>query len=195
MAIWQRERPAFGLEIASIELGDTTLSASGAAIGNEPLPYWIDYEIATSGDFVTSRLRVLARGDGWRRSLELVRAHDGGWTCKAVAEGKTDMQPPGCDPVELQGALDCDLGFSPLTNSMPILRHGLHRAGPLREFRMAWVAVPSLSVRLSVQRYEFVRSEGDIAIVRYASGDFTSDLSVDSHGLVANYPQLAQRIN
>ena len=37
----------------------------------------------------------------------------------------------GAAAPELDGALDCDLGLSPLTNLMPVRRHALHEgAGP-----------------------------------------------------------------
>ena len=55
---------------------------------------------------------------------------------------------------EVQGALDCDLGLSPLTNFMPIRRRRLLDGGEAHEFLMAWVSVPDLGVHRSEQRYE-----------------------------------------
>jgi hypothetical protein len=82
-----------------------------------------------------------------------------------------------------------DLNFSPLFNSLPVLRDGLLDAGPPRDYVMAFVVVPSLEVVPSEQRYEPL---GD-RIVRYRSGDFTSDLEFDEDGFVVRYPQLAVR--
>ena len=96
---------------------------------------------------------------------------------------------PGVD-----GARDCDLGLCPLANTMPVLRHDLHRAPGEREFLMAWVSVPELSVRPSPQTYTHLERTGAGGRVRFASGDFRSDLLFDEDGLVVDYPSLARRL-
>jgi hypothetical protein len=144
---------------------------------------------------VTSSLSVSTEGGGWRRRLEL--SQDGGsWTIQAAGEGQVDLPPPGGDPAALEGALDCDLGLSPLTNTMPVLRHGLHRGGGPVDFLMAWVAVPALSVHPSEQRYTFVglRSEGSVVRYEGRHRDFVGDLIFDEYGLVVRYPDLASRV-
>ena len=90
------------------------------------------------------------------------------------------------------GALDCDLGFSPLTNTMPILRHGLHRGGAPVDLIMAWVSVPDLAVHPMRQRYTPLRAGADRALIRYEHADssFTADLTFDRDGLVLHYPKL-----
>jgi hypothetical protein len=64
---------------------------------------------------------------------------------------------------------------------------------------MAWVSVPDLGLHASRQRYEHLRRDGDEAIVRFSDlglhHGFTSDLVVDSDGLVLVYPQLARRVH
>jgi hypothetical protein len=94
---------------------------------------------------------------------------------------------------DLAGALDCDLGLSPLTNSMPVLRHGLLEPGEPVELLMAWVAVPELTVHASAQRYVPL-GEG---VVRFESldGEFTADIEFDADGLVVDYPGIARRLN
>ena len=88
-------------------------------------------------------------------------------------------------------ALDCDLALSPLTNAMPILRHGLHEQPGEADFTMAWVDVPSLTVTESRQRYEHVAP----GLVRYVDrgefDGFTAELELDPDGLVLTYPGLA----
>ncbi len=83
-----------------------------------------------------------------------------------------------------------DLGYSPLFNSLPIRRDGLHLGGEGRDYVMAWVEVPSLDVSRSEQRYEPLAG----GTIRYRSGSFTADLEVDDEGLVVRYPGLAERI-
>ena len=80
-----------------------------------------------------------------------------------------------------------DLGFSPLTNTLPILRDDLRRGGPARDYVMALVDVPSLAVERSEQRYEPI----DSRTVRFRSGDFEAVLELDEDGFVVRYPGLA----
>jgi hypothetical protein len=95
----------------------------------------------------------------------------------------------------LTGALDCDLGLSPVTNLMPILRNELHAGGDPIELTAAWVSVPDLSVRADGQRYASIGTASD-RVVRYEAGDgtFTADITVDVDGLVIDYPGIARRL-
>lgn len=194
--VWSKEEPFLGAELADVTVGDDGLSARGSAIGTNPYPYHLQYELTTVDQFVTSVLGVQTEGMDWSRRLELRRAPDGSWSFEPDSEGAADLPAPGGDVEPLAGALDCDLGLSPLTNSMPILRHGLHEDGGPVDFLMAWVSVPDLAVHPSRQRYTFLRRESEARIVRYESrgGNFVADLRVDDDGLVIDYPKLARRI-
>jgi uncharacterized protein len=162
-------------EAATIVLDGERLTASGTQLGAEPEPYRADYELVTAERFVTARLSVTARTSAGERSLELLRSPDGAWT--------VDGEPRR----DLDGALDCDLANSPVTNTMPILRDG---AG---DFVMAWVSLPDLTVHRSAQRYEPI----DAHRVRYIGldSDFTAELELDDDGLVVRYPRMAQRLS
>ena len=92
--------------------------------------------------------------------------------------------------VERSGADFVDLGFSPLTNTLPILRDRLGEAGTARDYVMALVEVPSLKVVRSEQRYEPVGP----GRVRFRSGRFTAILELDEAGFVVRYPTLAVRV-
>jgi uncharacterized protein len=82
-----------------------------------------------------------------------------------------------------------DLGYSPLTNTLPILRDGLLEGGEPRDYVMALVEVPSLEVARSEQRYEPFAP----GLVRFRSGEFTAMLELDDDGFVVRYPALAAR--
>ena len=57
--------------------------------------------------------------------------------------------------VPLDDADFFDLGWSPVFNSLPVIRDGLLESGPARDYVMQWVDVPSLEVTIkSKQRYE-----------------------------------------
>ena len=91
--------------------------------------------------------------------------------------------------LDLDGADFFDLGWSPLFNSLPVIRDRLFDNGPPHDYLMRWVDVPSLAVSLSEQRYEPL---GD-RIVRFGAGDFVSDITFDPSGFVVNYPGIAVR--
>lgn len=193
---WIKER---GAEFAEVGLDGTSLWAAGVAVSGDPLPYHMDYELECADGFITRTLTVRTRGAGWSRRLVLSRDLRGGWAVDATADGNVDLPPPGGDPAAFAAALDCDLGECPVTNTMPVLRHGLLHGGAPRDFLMAWVSVPDLAVRPSAQRYTFVgpasgadRPAGS-ATIRYESESFRADVLFDSDGLVVDYPGLGRR--
>jgi hypothetical protein len=202
---WQKERQLGGAEWADVVLRADRLSATGTAIGATPIPYRLDYELDTGPGFVTRRLRVRSHGNGWRRHLDLRRANDGTWSADATLTGEpvelpaTAFADPGASAAtiaSLVGALDCDLGECPLTNTMPVLRHGLLRRSEPIDLVMAWVSVPDLSVRRSDQRYTFLEADaGGGALIRYESGAFRADVRFDPDGLVVDYPGLGRRLS
>lgn len=178
-------------EHAVLELGPGSVRATGVQLGAEPLPYRLEYQIDAAGGWATRTLDLHATGGGWRRRLSLRRDPAGSWSFEAGGEGERDtLGEPGGDPQAIGDALDCDLGFSPLTNLMPVRRHALHDEAGGQDFVMALVSVPDLRFAPSAQRYEHLRP----GVVRFASGDFTADLELDDDGLVLVYPELAERV-
>jgi hypothetical protein len=156
-------------EIAWIELGeDATLRARGRQWSRLDLPgYALSYELETSAGFVTERLDVrVERG----AELSLVRG-----------EGS-----------ELDGLSDCDLGFSPLTNAMPVLRNRLQGGDEAFEIDVAWVSVPDLTVHRDHQIYEPM---GD-GYVRFRSpeADFERIIQLTPAGFVLDYPDIARLV-
>ena len=193
---WVKDEP-FGVEFAELDVAEQHMSASGVAIGTGPVPYRLDYELETTKGFVTVRLRATSRGEGWRRELDLRRDADGSWTVAADEDGQLALPPAGGDTAGLRGALDCDLGRSPVTNMMPILRHGLLDGGGPIDFNMAWVAVPALAVQPDGQRYRHIGSAADHRVIRYEAidGSFAADIIVDLDAVVIDYPAIARRLS
>ena len=167
---WVKDDP-LGVEFAEIDLAINDLSARGVAIAGGPVSYRLDYTLQTAADFVTSRLHGVSRGQRWRRAIELLRDGQGIWTLRTEEEGSVDLPAPGgdpagfadaldcyslsLDPAGFADALDCDLGLSPVTNLMPVLRHGLLSGGDAFQLTAAWVSVPDLGVHADGQRYGF----------------------------------------
>ena len=185
-------------EASSVELTSNGVRAAGTQFGTDPLPYRADYSLDATDGFVTRRFEVTTRGTGWSRRAVLEHDGFGAWECAVEAAGDVDLPAPGVEAETLAGALDCDLGFSPLTNFMPVRRHRLHEGPGVEDFVMAWVSVPSLEVFASAQRYEFVRQDDDVRVVRFIDrgrfAGFTAELELDADGLVVFYPALAKRV-
>ncbi len=180
--MWQGAA-APALEIAVAELDGGALVARGTAIRAAPEPCTVSYRLETSDRFVTATLSVAAWGADWSRSLELRREADGAWSA----------EPGGALP-DLDGAMDCDLAFCCLTNTMPVLRHRLHgRVGSV-DLLVARVTVPDLRVRAARQRFTHLARAGGGAVVRLQSASFAADVEFDAGGFVVDYPGLARRV-
>ncbi len=177
------------------------LYARGTVVAAGPVPYTCGYELLVDDAWVSGRLGVTTEGAGWLRSVKLERAA-GRWRVTASEQGDLDAALlaagqvraglPGIEePGQLDDAVDADLGGSPLTNTPPIRRLGLLGAKPgtTSTLSVAWVLVPSLEVVASRQTYTAL---GD-GRVRFESGTFTADLTVDDRGYVVHYPGLAER--
>jgi len=161
----------------------TRLVADGRSVGQRPSAWSLAWRLETGDDFVHRRLVAESRWAGGSAQLDLEREPtSGAWTVNG------EPRP------DLAEALDCDLMACPLTNTMPVLRHGLHREPGDRTFLMAFVRMPSLTVVPNRQRYTHIRTLPDGAIVRYRSGRFSSDLTIDRDGFVVDYPQLGRRV-
>jgi uncharacterized protein len=180
-------------EAAAIDLGHG-LSATGTQVGAEPALFRVDYRLEAP-EFVTRELELTARAQGWRRHLLLRHDGEGAWDAEVDDQGDVPGGPWDGSLPDLSEALDIDIQNSPLTNTMPILRHGFQNEGN-GDFLMAFVTTPSLRVEASPQRYEHVRTTEAGSVVRYISrdGDFTADLELDEQGLLVFYPRLARRV-
>jgi uncharacterized protein len=153
-------------ELAFVELGEDRLSARGTQLRSA---YRLTYVVETSSMFVSELLRA-----------EVETVH---------GIGTLDLRR-GTKPLR-DDVLDLDLASSPLFNSLPVLRDRLHEGGgDARDYTMAFVRVPELSVERSAQRYVPLGRGG----VRFRSGDFTVDLEFDRDGFVVRYPGLAERV-
>jgi uncharacterized protein len=181
-------------ESAAVDLQGDGLSASGTQLGAEPAPFRGDYRLEAP-DFVTRELELTSVAEDWRRHLMLRHDGEGSWHAEADDDGEVPGGRWDGSLPDLSEALDIDIQNSPLTNTMPILRHGFHRNGS-GDLLMAFITTPTLRVEASPQRYEHVRTTDDGSVVTYISrdGDFSADLELDQEGLLSFYPRLARRV-
>lgn len=175
------------LEAVRVVLAARGMRATGsivsAADGDEPA-FSASYTLFTDEAGVISRLTVRATTAGGERHVTTTRSEEGIWLVEngdGAARGSFD------------GALDIDVAGSPLFNALPIRRLGLHREPGDAEIAVVYLDVPSLEVHVERQHYATVRV-GDTSVVRFSSEGFEAELTVDSQGLVLDYPGIGHRI-
>ena len=148
------------------------------------VPVLVHYEVALATDWSTRVVEIAMRSGAASepRQLRLTVAPDQQWQIERAPS--PDPAMPVDDPVALHGLVDVDLGFSPVTNTLPIRR--LEPAiGEEVAVTAAWVRFPELTIEPLPQRY--VR----LAERRYryesAGGAFVAEIEVDDLGLVTTY--------
>jgi hypothetical protein len=119
------------------------------------------------------------------RHLTANRTDDGFWLLDTGSGGSR---------MDYDGALDVDLEFSPMFNTLPIRRLQLHHQAAEVQIPMVFIRLPSLEVELVTQTYRTVSVEPDGAVVEFRWGDFAAAISVDADGMVLEYPGLARSL-
>ncbi|MHA6792098.1 putative glycolipid-binding domain-containing protein [Pseudonocardia bannensis] len=189
MLTWQADG-AVGLEGTRLLLGAGGLRALGRLVRlGADQEFTASYRAVVGEDGTVQRLSVTAATAERERHLTLNRTEDGFWLLDTGA---------GSDRSEFGGAVDVDLEYSPLFNTLPIRRLGLHREPGDHVLPVVFVSLPDLEVELVDQRYRTVSTldeEGlGEAVVGFSSGDFAAELVVDSDAVVSRYPGVAQRV-
>lgn len=169
--MWQPQTGA-GAERAVIEATTDGFRIAGTAlIVSNGAAHEIRYSVLTDRTWHTRTVGAHVQGPGADRRLALHADGSGAWSV-----GDAPL-------MDLFGAIDVDLGWTPATNTLPIRRLGLE-IGASEEVTVAWVAFPDHEVRRRRQRYERLSDE----VYRFASDDFQVELTVDDSGIVTDYP-------
>lgn len=85
---------------------------------------------------------------------------------------------------EVEGCIDIDLNFSPVTNTLPIRRLNLE-IGEKAKVRAAWLKFPSFEFAPLEQFYE--RKGENSYIYESSNGNFRAEIETDEIGLVTKY--------
>jgi hypothetical protein len=183
MLTWHAE-DGHGLEGARISFAHG-FRAQGRMVRPD---FTASYRLTVDENGVLSRLSVDSDTAERERSLTMNRTGDGFWL---LDSGSGD----GGRRTDLGGAVDVDLAHSPLFNTLPIRRLGLHREPGEQTLPMAFVTLPELEVQAVRQTYRTVSVlDGDAAVVAFSWDDFAAELVVDGDGLVISYPGVAARL-
>ncbi|HVL22801.1 MAG TPA: putative glycolipid-binding domain-containing protein [Thermomicrobiales bacterium] len=122
---------------------------------------------------------MVEQAPGSMAARHLLATGDGRWT-----------DADGVHLPALDGCVDIDIAWTPLTNTLPIRRLSL-QPGQEEIIRVVYLPLPSLEIGVWEQRYTGLEP----GAVRYESlaSDFRRDLTVDSEGFVIDYPGLFRR--
>ena len=124
-------------------------------------------------------------------SWKTLRGNVSGWiadrnvSIDLSVDDNQHWQLNGTDSPAVDGCIDLDLNFSPVTNLLPIRRLNLE-IGQHAEVKAAWLRFPSFEVEPLSQVYTRL---GEFTY-RYSSGggEFVRDLTVNEFGFVTSYP-------
>lgn len=149
-------------------------------------------ELEVEEEGVATRLWYAIDCDAeWRTRSAVIEGEAGGRPIRFAlsADGMGSWTQDGSPVPEIAGALDVDLGFTPMTNTLPIRRLGL-AVGESAPVRSAWLRFPELRLEPLEQTYtrEAERSFRYRALV---DGEpFVARLDTDAFGRVLRYEGL-----
>lgn len=187
MLLWQAD-DGRGLEGTRLTLHGGGLRALGRSVHTDPDgDFTASYRLVVADDGTVERLSVTSATAGRERHLTINRTEDGFWLLDPGAGGTR---------AEFGGALDVDLAHSPMFNTLPIRRLGLHREPGEHTLPVVFVSLPDLEVSLVEQHYatRSVLDATGAATVSFGRDGSTTDLTVDGDGVVLSYPGVATRM-
>jgi hypothetical protein len=135
--------------------------------------YDIRYTVRCAADWTTRYAILNGRVEHSRFKILLGRdAATGTWTCNGTLQR------------QIRRCIDVDLGFSPITNTLPIRRLKLG-VGGVAKVRAAWLRFPELEFEVLEQRY--IRTGDSTYAYESDGGQFHAELEVDRMGIVVRY--------
>lgn len=177
--IWNKDQEGVGLE--HLLLADRVADSAILAFDEEHGPFRLTYRLTWDEAWRLRDAELVAVTAHVTRSLRLQTDGQGHWR---YGDGRAIA--------ELDGCLDIDIWPTPFTNSFPIRREPM-AVGERREFRMAWVFAPELTVQPQPQAY--TRLADRLYLFESLDGSgFRAELPVDEDGIVLDYPDLFRRV-
>jgi uncharacterized protein len=170
--IWRRlDIP--GHEFARASVNETGVFIEGTAIlVYESAFCKLDYAIRCDSDWRTRKAKVSGFVGAKEIAIEISVDAEKNWRLNDEKISEVD------------GCIDIDLNFSPVTNTLPIRRLNL-TVGERATVRAAWLRFPSFRLEPLEQVYE--RTAPTIYHYESAGGRFTTEIDVDDFGLAVNY--------
>lgn len=177
--IWSDGRKGTGLEhlLLSEQLADSVVLAFDENHG----PFRLTYRLVWDESWRLREADLAVVTERATRSLSLRTDGQRHWR---YGDGRA--------AVDLDGCSDIDIWPTPFTNSFPIRREPM-AVGERREFKMAWIRAPELTVHAQPQAYTRLAERLYLFESLDGSG-FKAELPVDEVGIVLDYPDLFTRV-
>lgn len=178
-SLWDKHHSSGGLE--HLLLTEGVADGVVLAVDAEHGPFRLTYRLAWDEAWQLREAELAVVTERSTRSLQLQTDGRGRW-----------RRGDGQALHELDGCMDIDIWPTPFTNSFPIRRVPM-AVGERRQFRMAWVSAPELTVQPQAQAYTRLSDR----VYRFENLDgsgFRAELVVDEDGIVVDYPELFQRV-
>jgi hypothetical protein len=176
---WNKGREGVGLE--HLLLSEGVADSVVLAFDEERGPFRLTYRLTWDESWRLREADLVVATERSTTSLNLQTDGRGRWR---------DSDGRAID--ELDGCVDIDIWPTPFTNSFPVRREPLE-VGERRQFRMAWVSAPDLTVRPRPQAY--TRLADRLYLFESLDGSgFSAELPVDKDGIVLDYPDLFRRV-
>lgn len=177
--IWNKDREGVGLE--HLLLTESVADSVVLAFDEKHGPFRLTYRLTWGDSWKLRDAELVLATESFTRSLSLKTDGQGHWR---------HVDGPAID--DLDGCLDVDIWPTPFTNSFPIRREPM-AVGERRQFRMAWIFAPDLTVHAQPQAY--TRLADRLYLFENLDGrGFRAELPVDEDGIVLDYPGLFRRV-
>jgi hypothetical protein len=177
--VWNKKQEGVGLE--HLLLAERTADSVVLAIDAERGPFRLNYRLAWDESWRLRDAELVVVTERFTRSLRLQTDGQGHWR---HGDGRTIDALDGC--------MDVDIWPTPFTNSFPIRREPM-AVGDRRQFHVAWIFAPELTVHPQPQAY--TRLADRLYLFESLDGSgFSAELPVDEEGIVVDYPVLFRRV-
>ena len=177
--IWNKDREGVGLE--HLLLTERVADSVVLAFDEEHRPFRLTYHLTWDESWQLRDAKLVLATERSTRSLRLQTDGRGHW------RGGDDRAIDALD-----GCMDIDIWPTPFTNSFPIRREPMV-LGERRQFLVAWIFAPDLTVQPQPQAY--TRLADRLYLFENLDGsDFRAELPVDEDGIVLDYPDLFRRV-
>ncbi|MBE9586917.1 putative glycolipid-binding domain-containing protein [Mucilaginibacter sp. JRF] len=179
LVIWKGIADYNSVEHCLVTASTTDVTVSSTIVGTiNDLSFEVNYSLLLDGGWNAKEVYIEYVVDGTPHSWHYVKVSVG-WL------GGDSPEPVHCDCV------DVDITMTPFTNSLPINRLNL-QPGQSAEIEVLYFDIPTEKVSTDVQKYTCIdehtyRFEND-------GGNFTAELTIDSDGMITNYPGLFERL-
>lgn len=148
------------------QVNSTVIVSSGKSAS-----YKINYLLNIDENWNFKNAEIIVDKTGVKRNISIKIDSKGNWFINE------ELHP------DLKTCIDIDLGFTPLTNTLPIRRLNI-KQGQSSNISVAWIQFPSFDITPLLQQYTNVNN---IEYIYESATDFKASILVNKFGFVTKY--------